>query len=361
MSAQIMTFGPRAAARPRQPGEEWVRLGEVIRLLKPDRSEAERFLTALDPASTWWTFQTFDDSTARRKQRAEDNKQRRKEGKKSSPDPFAKISHASLTRHYDALTELNERGAGIFICVNETDGKGRGIKNVVRVRALFIDLDGAPLPEAFHLKPHVIVESSPGKFHAYWRVRDCPLEQFEPLQKGLVMRVPGFVHRKDEPFHSRLIEVSEHGAYTAKQVADGLLESIKAEKPKPEPRDPDPEGNGSDVDNVPPRGLLFPGLNTYALTYLDRWVPELFPQAMKREDGKGWRVSSSSLGRTSRRTSASPPRALRILAYMTRMTCGKASARPSRSSWSGRPRGTKAKQFNGSATRSTSPHTNDLP
>jgi hypothetical protein len=144
----------------------------------PDRHEAERFLTALDPsADARFTFQTFDDSKERRECRKKTGEQ----------DPFANIRHGTLAQHWKELVKLNAAGAGIFVCVNASDLKGRKKKNVVRIRANYIDLDGAPLDpvHAAKLPPHVITETSPGRFHAYWRVADEPLEEFTPLQKAL--------------------------------------------------------------------------------------------------------------------------------------------------------------------------------
>jgi hypothetical protein len=129
--------------------------------MNPDRTEAERFLKALDPSTDRFTFQTFDDN----KERCARNKEEK------GFDPFAKIKHGTLARQWKALCDLNNSGAGIFITVNLTDFKGRKEENVVAVRAVFVDLDGAPLqPVLDHpLKPHIITESSPGKYHAYWR------------------------------------------------------------------------------------------------------------------------------------------------------------------------------------------------
>jgi hypothetical protein len=93
--------------------------------------------------------------------------------------------------------------------------------NVVRVRAHFVDLDGAPIHPVLEaaVRPDWVVESSPRRWHAYWMVDDCPLWQFQAMQSSLaakfdgdktvkdlprVMRVPGFVHRKGQPFMSTL-------------------------------------------------------------------------------------------------------------------------------------------------------------
>lgn len=112
-----------------------------------------------------------------------------------------------------SLLKLNNAGYGIFFTVNETDGRGRKTENIIKVRALFVDLDGAPLDPVKEapLQPNIIVESSPGKYHAYWLFRNVPLDRFKPIQQALaqrfngdpsvadlprLMRVPGFLHQK---------------------------------------------------------------------------------------------------------------------------------------------------------------------
>ncbi len=157
-----------------------------------------------------FTFQTFDDSPAK------------------SP-ALSRVMHGTLRDHAATLASLNERGAGVFFMVNAGDGRGRKAGNVQRVRALFADLDGSPLEpvQAATLPPHCIVESSPGRWHAYWLVTDCPLDRFKPLQRALaerfdadrkvcdlprVMRLPGFDHRKGEPFASRVLSLDAQRA-----------------------------------------------------------------------------------------------------------------------------------------------------
>ena len=180
--------------------------------LTPDLAMADRFLNALD-AHGEFTFQTFSD---------------RKEDKKGSFDPNARVFHGTLAEHGQQLVELNQRGVGIFVMVNQGDGQVHdGYKtcrtkaNVIAIRALFVDLDGAPLePVLEALEPDIIVESSPGRWHAYWLVDGTPLNEFRVRQKQLiakfsgdpsvhdlprVMRVPGFFHFKGEPFMSRLV------------------------------------------------------------------------------------------------------------------------------------------------------------
>ena len=55
--------------------------------------------------------------------------------------------HGTIDQLGLALTKLNDAGAGIFMMVNAGDGRGRKAENVTRVRAVFADFDGTPLPE----------------------------------------------------------------------------------------------------------------------------------------------------------------------------------------------------------------------
>ncbi|MDB4112128.1 phage/plasmid primase, P4 family [Yoonia sp.] len=161
----------------------------------PDFEEAQAFLDLLDKNAQFWTFQTFDDNADRRSQ------------------DLARVLHGTLEDHFDTLTALQKRGAGVFVTINETDGKGRGKRNIIRVRAQYIDLDGADLqPVRDWLEPDIICDTSPGRWHAYWLVRDTPLEKFSAVQKYLirafdadnvhdlprVMRLPGFFHQKKD-------------------------------------------------------------------------------------------------------------------------------------------------------------------
>jgi Family of unknown function (DUF5906)/RepB DNA-primase from phage plasmid len=259
-------------------------------ILMCDRTEAERFLRALDQAEdARFTFQTFDDNKER--------KEHRKRAKKK--DQFARIFHGTLARHWDTLVRLNGKGAGVFITVNETDGKGREKNNVVRIRALFVDLDGAPLEpvKAAKLPPQIIVESSPGHFHAYWCVANgMPLDEFEPLQKALaarfdgddvhdlsrVMRLPGFVHYKGEPFVSRGLQFKEIAPH------DKLREAF----PPPTEDKSQREQREQSRDGLRDQWRK---LDDEAIRRYSAWVPDVLPAAHKTD--KGYRVSSADLGR----------------------------------------------------------------
>jgi RepB DNA-primase from phage plasmid len=163
--------------------------------LRPDLEQARRFLTLLDEDAAAFTFLTATDAEP---------------GDKPRPDPLAR--HVNLSP--DNLATLARRNAedraAIWVCINETDGRGRKRKNVIRVRAVFLDGDGQVTLDqllSFALEPHIVVESSPGHYQAYWLVDGLPREQFEGVQRCIaksfgdadsiidlcrVMRVPGF-------------------------------------------------------------------------------------------------------------------------------------------------------------------------
>jgi len=185
---------------------------QAARLHAAPAGDAARFLAALGDGPH--TFQTF----------AEPRRVAR----------LARVLHGTLAQHGEALRRLNARGAGVFVTANATDGKGRKLENIRAVRAYFVDLDGAPLEpvQAAPLAPHVIIESSPGKWHAYWLLAPgAPLddETFKGVQQAIaerfgadpkvcdlprVMRLPGFLHRKRAPFQTRIVELRDAPRYT---------------------------------------------------------------------------------------------------------------------------------------------------
>jgi putative DNA primase/helicase len=206
---------------------------------KVNLKEAERFLVALDGDTDRFCFQTFDDN--------HDRELRNKKLAGCRTGTFGALK--------DWLSDANSRHAGVFVAINETDGSGRAKKNVTRVRALMLDLDGKPL-EPVHrcaLKPHIITETSEGRYHVLWRVEGLPLEKFEDMQRGLAKRfdgdpavatlerctrLPGFFHCKDieNRFRVRIIAVNKHGAFSAE-------EAVSEFPPEKKPHGPPQSGN----------------------------------------------------------------------------------------------------------------------
>jgi hypothetical protein len=177
--------------------------------LQPDQAVADRFLRALDPRTDRFTFQTFTDTKEQRERYRAERKR----------DPLARVLHGALMECWQELERLSKAGAGVYFAVNETDGRGRTMANIIRVRAYVADLDGAPLDnlKRLRLRPHIITQTSPGRYHGYWLVRGAPLDQYKDIQKRLakvvaadpnvcdlprVLRLPGFPNQKqpDQPF-----------------------------------------------------------------------------------------------------------------------------------------------------------------
>jgi RepB DNA-primase from phage plasmid len=177
--------------------------------LNLDRMKADCFLRALAPESDRFTFQTFTDQKQLRDRH-------KAEGRR---DPLARVLHGGLSECWELLVQLSNAGAGVYVVVNETNFQGRTAADIIRVRAYIADLDGAPLDSLKRLKlrPHIITQTSPGRYHAYWLVQGAALDQYKDMQKRLaklvdadenvcdlprVMRLPGFPHQKqpDQPF-----------------------------------------------------------------------------------------------------------------------------------------------------------------
>src|SRR5262249_7611536 len=279
--------------------------------LKPDHNEANRFLTVFDPNTDQFTFQTFDDNKERKRARAEANKLRKQQGKPKLKDPLARTRHGTLAKHWNELVELNNKGAGIYFTVCETDLKGRKTNNIKRVRAGFSDLDGAPLEPVLadgELKTHIITETSPGRFHTYYIVEGIPLDHFEPLQKAIatrfngdpavhdlprVMRLPGFIHRKGEPFLVRILQINDLKPYPWKVLQEAFPPSTTHRKAipgfevAPEFKDLPVEDLGEGIPDRPGQELSeqWKKLNSEAIRRYSDWVPDIFPTPNSTSDG----------------------------------------------------------------------------
>ena len=172
--------------------------------LQPDTKQASRFLGILDSSAEAFTFQVFVDDNS---------------------SQSAKIIHGSFDQVKGELIELNRQGYGVYVTVNETDLQGRKTENITRIRAIIRDRD-VPTAPNLPIEPHIVNESSPGKYHDYILVEDAPIPEVRSVQERLVqdygsdknakdiarvLRVPGFYHLKDRtsPHMVRIVEVSE--------------------------------------------------------------------------------------------------------------------------------------------------------
>ena len=188
--------------------------------------QTKDFLKILEPSATCFSFQTFDDVKDRK-------------------DPaLVKQFHNSFDNIWDTLIEYNIAGAGIFVTVNQTDLTGRKTHNIVRKRAIFQD-DDICFKGEFPLKPSIIVQSSPKKYHRYWLIsgkmpdvvfdylENVLIEHFgaDPGCKDLarVLRLPGYYHNKDVEFPHRAqfcSHLSPGNAYSARELFEAFSELI---------------------------------------------------------------------------------------------------------------------------------------
>lgn len=125
--------------------------------------------------------------------------------------------YGTLSQHHATLADYNNRGYGIFCNINAMVDT----TNVAHIRAHVIDLDNPATAQAGYERAvaagaSFAVQSSPGKYHVYWRMQPYTdannfftttqrkLNQLYDADKSIidatrVMRVPGFMHRKGKP------------------------------------------------------------------------------------------------------------------------------------------------------------------
>lgn len=93
--------------------------------------------------------------------------------------------------------EYSKSGVTLHVILNRTSDKGSSSAHVQSVRVLCVDLD--TLTELEDLKtivrtyePTCVVESSPKKYHLYWRcASEIPLSVWEEIQLGLAVKFGG--------------------------------------------------------------------------------------------------------------------------------------------------------------------------
>jgi hypothetical protein len=168
----------------------------------------------------------------------------------------APVRHVgALEKYKQDLRRLNASGYGIFVQVHESDGKGNRAENIISAKVFFADLDGAPRENISRLgmAPHLVLLTSPNKFHAYWRVDGIPLDQYKAVQQRLaklldsdpavcdlprVMRLAGFLHQKaaDAPHLVEPIESSDGAPYAYEEFVAALSDAEEREGIKTEQR-----------------------------------------------------------------------------------------------------------------------------
>lgn len=145
------------------------------------------------------------------------------------------------------LCDYNARGYGIFSSINALNGEPterKTLDHVAYIRAHVVDLDNtltaaANYERAVAAGGSFAVQSSPGKFHIYWRVQPYVGNDFFTLQQRKlaqlydgdrkiidatrVMRVPGFLHQKGAP---AMVNAWQLPAFDHIRTADALASEL---------------------------------------------------------------------------------------------------------------------------------------
>jgi hypothetical protein len=208
----------------------------MIALKKDMLADMQQFLEILDPDAEHFHFQVFADSG------------------KSNLKP--KTIVGSLEEKAKLLATKNEAGAGVFVAIQPHPiDKPRKAEFTSGVRTFLIDLDGAPLEPVLEtlkkadLTPNMVVNTSPGKYHVYLKVSDCPLDKYSGVQKALaslfdgdpsvndlprVARLVGSIHKKDpeNPFRVEFHSTGSSDPYPFDQIVSGLGLDLSSTNPK---------------------------------------------------------------------------------------------------------------------------------
>ncbi|MEI9422024.1 DUF5906 domain-containing protein [Mesorhizobium sp. Cs1299R1N1] len=160
------------------------------------------------------------------------------------------VRRGLLQQLWNEICSFNKQGYGVFINISDMDGMGLTIANVKSVRVQAIDLDNVSAQSSFELangwfpKPAFGVQTSPGRFHVYWKIlphRD--LDRFTATQRKLrqlfdgdpkicdptrVLRLAGTFHRKnpEQPHLVTCFALSGTGYVTTADQLDQALASV---------------------------------------------------------------------------------------------------------------------------------------
>lgn len=172
--------------------------------------------------------------------------------------------HGTLAQLAPDLERLNSAGAGIFVTVNGTDGKGRRKVNIRVHRAWWADLDTkdalSPFDPACGPLEATMLVRTPGGWHQYFLAHEPAVFLDDPARAefehdlkriqatmarfgadpkvcdvGRVLRLPGFLHRKADPRMVELVKV-DGPRYTLRQVRAAFPPLKPVSKPVGAPR-----------------------------------------------------------------------------------------------------------------------------
>ena len=235
--------------------------------LKPP-TDAMLFLQTLDSSADLFCFQTFDDVKITQPDGSKKNR---------SQVDLVGQSNASLEIAHPRLIRSNKQGAGIFVTVNETDGKGRKTKNIIRIRCIFSDDDDG-FAGNFPIPPTMTIETSPGKYQHYWMLKlgeELIQEQFKKIMQVLVakygadsnakdvarvLRLPGYYHNKnpDAPFMARIVgQIGQHFTATELMTAFPHVDYDQTQHKNKKPNNGTYQGHKSETTEAEIHEALF--------------------------------------------------------------------------------------------------------
>ena len=146
--------------------------------LKIDLAEAARFLALLDPDGDKFLFSSFDDDKERDRRR----RAKVEEGVK----PATKRGEIDRLKFW--MEERQALGASICTTVQAFRGTSRKSQDIQGLRAIFGEFDTEPR-KTFPIQPSITIETSPGKFHAYWLIdaeNPIEIEDFDGIKRRIV-------------------------------------------------------------------------------------------------------------------------------------------------------------------------------
>jgi putative DNA primase/helicase len=148
----------------------------------------------------------------------------------------------------DTLHKHNAAHRGIYFVVNHG---GQEDGDITRINAQFMECDSLTLEEqwaqiqAFPLEPSIVVKTRKS-LHTYWLMKDAAVPAFRRVQKELaaqfggdrtcinesrVLRLPGFLHCKEEPVMVECVKFNPELRYTQAEL-EAHLPRIEDEAPQ---------------------------------------------------------------------------------------------------------------------------------
>jgi len=155
-----------------------------------------------------------------------------------TPKGVAQVWHSTLAQSVDFIDYKQSQLAGIYVCINGTDLKGREIYNINNLRVLFADHDGQAEP-TWNLPPHFTQQRDPLHGHAFWLIDagDLSHDEWSILQKQIAMyygtdeqvvdpcrvaRMAGTLHLKDASAPSTYRIVTDNTDILPKYTIDQI-------------------------------------------------------------------------------------------------------------------------------------------